>query len=130
MFPGKVTELGGAYAVIETPSGVIRARNARHNGNPQLSVGDDAYVFVRPESLKFSDGVNTDNRINATVKQHEFEGSFWQVFFDVEGAQRTIKLSMVNDGGTVGHDVGEHLQLAFSADSAVATPVGELADET
>jgi len=130
MFPGKVTELGGAYAVIETPSGVIRARNAMHNGNPQLSVGDDAYVFVRPESLKFSDGVNTDNRINATVKQHEFEGSFWQVFFDVEGAQRTIKLSMVNDGGTVGHDVGEHLQLAFSADSAVATPVGELADET
>jgi len=64
------------------------------------------------------------------VKQHEFEGSFWQVFFDVEGARRTVKLSMVNDGGDVGHDDGTEVQLGFSADKAVATPVGMLADET
>jgi hypothetical protein len=64
------------------------------------------------------------------VKGHEFEGSFWQVFFDVEGARRTVKLSMVNDGGDVGHDDNTEVQLGFSADKAVATPVGELADET
>ncbi len=130
MFPGKVTSLAESYAVVDTPSGSIRAINAKRNGSQQLSVGDDAYVFVRPESLKFTNGAEFDNKINASVKQHEFEGSFWQVFFDVEGNKRTVKLSMVNDGGTVGHNVGENLQLGFSADNAVATPVGELADET
>ncbi len=130
MFPGKVTEVTKTHATVDTLSGSIRARNAKHNGKSQLNVGDDAYVFVRPESLKFVNGSKHDNTINATVKQHEFEGSFWQVFFDVEGAKKTIKLSMVNDGGDVGHAVSDQVQLGFSADTAIATPAGELADET
>ncbi len=130
LFTGKVTEVSEGYAIVDTPSGSLRARSAKHNGEFQLGVGDDAYVFIRPESLKFVNGSTFDNQIQATVKQHEFEGSFWQVFFDVEGAKRTIKLSMVNDGGDVGHGVNTQVQLGFSADTAIATPAGELADET
>ncbi len=130
LFVGKVSELSEGYAIVDTPSGSLRARNAKKNGKGQLSVGDDAYVFIRPESLKFVNGSSFDNQVQATVKQHEFEGSFWQVFFDVDGAQRTVKLSMVNDGGEVGHGVNDQVQLGFSADKAVATPAGELADET
>lgn len=130
LFEGKVSGISEGYAIVDTPSGSLRARNAKHNGEYQLKVGDDAFVFIRPESLKFANGATHDNQINAKVRGHEFEGSFWQVFFDVEGARRTIKLSMVNDGGDVGHDDGTSAQLGFSADKAVATPVGILADET
>jgi spermidine/putrescine transport system ATP-binding protein len=130
LFEGKVTGISEGYAIVDTPAGSLRARSAKHNGEYQLSVGDDAFVFIRPESLKFVNGETHDNQIGARVKGHEFEGSFWQVFFDVEGARRTIKLSMVNDGGDVGHADGSEAQLGFSADKAVATPVGQLADET
>ena len=130
LFEGKVTEISEGYAIVDTPAGSLRARSAKHNGEYQLAVGDEAFVFIRPESLKFVNGATHDNQIKARVKQHEFEGSFWQVFFDVEGARRTVKLSMVNDGGDVGHAVDTEVQLGFSADKAVATPVGELADET
>ncbi len=130
MFEGKVTEVSEGYAIIDTPSGSLRARNAQHNGEYQLKPGDDAFMFIRPESLKFVNGTTYDNQISARVVQHEFEGSFWQVFFDVEGTRRTIKLSMVNDGGSVGHEKNTEAQLGFSADKAVATPAGMLADET
>ena len=127
LFSGKVSEVSEGYAIVDTPCGALRAKNAKRDGNYQLSRGDDAFVFVRPESLKFVNGSKPDNQFSATIKQHEFEGSFWQVFFDVEGATRTIKLSMVNDGHDVGHGDNESVQLGFSADKAVATPVGELA---
>ena len=130
LFVGTVSEVSEQYAIVDTPSGSIRARNAKRNGAYQLRVGDDAYVFVRPESLKFVNGAAFDNQISATIKQREFEGNFWKVFFDVKGAQRTFKLSMVNDGADVGHVVDEEVQLGFFADTAIATPVGELADET
>jgi spermidine/putrescine transport system ATP-binding protein len=130
LFEGKVSEISEGYAIVDTPVGSLRARNAKHNGQYQLGVGDDAYLFIRPESLKFVNGAAHDNQFGARVKGHEFEGSFWQVFFDVNGARRTIKLSMVNDGGDVGHEDGSDVQLGFSADKAVATPVGDLADET
>ena len=129
-FAGKVSEISEGYAIVDTPAGSLRARSAKHKGEYQLTVGDDAYVFIRPESLKFVNGTSYDNQIKAKVKQNEFEGSFWQVFFDVEGAPRTIKLSMVNDGGEVDHKVSDQVELGFSADQAVATPAGELADET
>ena len=130
LFTGKVSSVSEGYAIVDTPSGSLRARNAKRNGNYQLGVGDKAYVFIRPESLKFVNGASFDNQIKARVKQHEFEGSFWQVFFDVDGTQRTIQLSMVNDGNDVGHGIDSEVQLGFSADKAVATPAGELADET
>ena len=131
LFVGKVTEVSEGYVMVDTPSGRHRGRSAKHNGEYQLGVGDEAYVFVRPEALKFVKMAQSfENQVSAKIKQNEFEGSFWQVFFDVEGARRTIKLSMVNDGGSVGHDINTEVQLGFSADKAVATPAGMLADET
>ena len=130
LFTGTVTDTTDNYAIVDTPSGSLRARNAKRNGEYQLGAGDKAFVFVRPESLKFVNGATFDNQISAKVKQHEFEGSFWQVFFDVAGAQRTFKLSMVNDGTDVGHEINAEVKLGFSADTAIATLAGELADET
>lgn len=127
LFKGKVSEVSGDYAVVETTAGALRARTSK--GKERLGVGDEAYTFIRPESLKIANGGDFDNRIAAKIKQQEFEGSFWQVFFDVEGNDRDVKLSTVNDGSTLSHQVGDTIDLGFSADMAIATPAGELAAE-
>lgn len=128
-FSGKVTQVDSDYAVVETPSGSLRARNVKRDGQEQLRNGDDALVFVRPESFRFSDGQSFDNTLNATVERQEFEGNFWQVFLDVEGSPRTVSLSMVNDGSSVEHDVGAAVKIGCNADLAVALPAGALAAE-
>ena len=127
LFKGRVAELTEGYALVDTPLGRLRARMSQ--GKERLAAGDDAFVFVRPESLKFADSGEHDNRVRARVRQQEFEGSFWQVFFDVEGSDQAIKLSTVNDGSTLAHGVGDSIELGFGADMAIATPVGELAAE-
>ncbi len=129
LFEGKVSAMADGYAVVDTPSGSLRARAVKRNGSAQLNVGDDAHIFVRPESLKFVENESVDNQINAKIIQREFEGNFWQVFFDVEGSDRTIRLSMINDGADIDHQIDEQLKLGFSADTAVATPAGKLASD-
>lgn len=129
LFAGKVTEATNDYAIVDTPSGALRGRHIHRDGKPQLSVGDEAFIFVRPESLKFAADRTFDNRISANIHQQEFEGSFWQVFFNIPGSTKQIKLSMINDGRSVGHDLGEEVALGFNADLAVALPAGTLAAE-
>lgn len=129
LFAGEVSEVGEEFVVVKTPSGSLRARHGKRADAGQLAVGDDAFVFVRPESLKFANGESFDNRISAHIRQQEFEGNFWQVFCTVAGSSKQIKLSMINDGRTTGHDSGEEVTLGFDADLAVALPHGELAAE-
>ncbi len=128
-FSGKVTELIENYAMVETPSGLIRAVNGKRAGKMQLAVGDEAYVFVRPESLKFGESGTFDNTLSAKVTQEEFEGNFWHVFCDVEGSDKSIKLATINDGVALNHGTGETISLGFSADLGIALPKGELAAE-
>jgi spermidine/putrescine transport system ATP-binding protein len=129
IFEGKVSAMADGYAVVDTPSGSHRARAVKRNGQVQLKVGDSAHLFVRPESLKFAGNETFDNQLSAKIMQREFEGNFWQVFFDVEGSDRIIKLSTVNDGSEIKQQIGEQVKLGFSADTAIATPAGKLASD-
>ncbi len=129
LFTGKVSKVDDRYAVVDTASGSLRARHGKKNGEGQLKTGDSAYLFIRPESLKFDDEKRMDNQITAHVHQQEFEGNFWQVFFNIPGNEKRIKISMVNDGRSVGHDVGTEVTLGFNADLGVVLPAGDLAAE-
>ncbi len=129
LFHGTVSSADSYYAVVDSNIGMIRARNAHKNGQRQLKQGDKAHVFVRPESLHFSDDQTTENSFAATITQQEFEGSFWQIFFSVNGHDRPVKLSRVNDGRTIIQQTGQQTRLSFRADLAVATPEGPLAAE-
>ncbi len=129
LFRGRVTEASGDYAIVETNMGPMRARQSMRDGEVELKRNDDAFVFVRPESLKFANGTAFDNTIRARIHQQEFEGNFWQVFLDVAGSGNTIKMSMVNDGDALDHEPGADVTLGFSADLAVALPEGPLASE-
>jgi len=68
-----------------------------------------------------------ENRIDARIQRREFEGRFWQVFFDAGGGEQQLKLSMVNDGAAVARRPGQRVTLGFAAELAVATPAGPLA---
>lgn len=128
-FDGKVIDIDDNYLTVETTSGVIRGRNVRRHGRQQLFKGDDAFVFVRPESLKFTDRASFDNRVSSTVRQQEFEGNLWQVFLDIKGCSGSINLSMVNDGQSQIRQVGSEQNIGFNADHAVVLPAGPLAAE-
>ncbi len=126
-YSGKVEKVDADYAVVATESGSFRVRHGKRNGEGQLSVGDSAYVFVRPESIKFDDNAASENSFKAHVRHQEFEGNFWQVYFELPDNNKSIKLSMVNDGGSVGHDVGTEVSLGFEPDLGIALPEGALA---
>lgn len=126
VFKGKVASINAGVADVETNVGMI---HARVSGEKPLSAGDEAFVFMRPESLTFANGADADNLFEAEVQQQEFEGSFHQVFMRVDGSDKPIRMSMVNDGSALSHSSGDKVKLACSADLAVALPVGPLAAE-
>ncbi len=129
LFSGKVSELVDDYVVIDSNIGPVRARHAFRENNPQLAKGDEAYVFVRPESLTIVEKNGQENRFSATIRQQEFEGSFWQIFFAIDGSDKPVKLSQVNDGSLLRQHSGDTVTLGFLPDHAVATPKGALAAE-
>ena len=126
LFRGRVSEVSGDYAVVETNVGQLRARDTGDGGG--LEKGDDAFVFVRPESLKFANGTSQGgNTLQARIAQQEFEGNMWQVYLDVPQSDHKIAMSLVNDGQDIGHRTGADVTLQFSPDLAVALPEGPLA---
>jgi spermidine/putrescine transport system ATP-binding protein len=127
MFAGKVLEISGDQVALETELGVLRAKLGGTKVASPLQVDDDAYLFVRPESLKFAhnDG-EFDNVLPATVAQQEFEGNLWQVYLELAD-QRRLTMSTVNDGRDLGHATGTECRIGFRSELAVALPQGPLA---
>lgn len=123
-FKGSVVNVDGQYTTVATQHGEFRGRTSK---TAATRVGDEAFIFVRPESIKF--GTNLDNSLPATVVNQEFEGNFWQVFLDLEGDDKGLKMSTVNDGNFQHHRRGDRIQAGFGADLAVVLPTGPLATE-
>ena len=128
MFRGNVSEIGQGYAWVDTDQGRFRAKQSEAKKS-ELAVGDAAYVFIRPESLKFAVNGNLENRVKAAITQAEFEGNFWQVYFKLPGSEDTIKLSMINDGQAIENQIGSQVELEFEPNLAIALPEGPLASE-
>ena len=126
LFRGRVSEVSGDYAVVDSNAGPLKARMTSESGNA-LKKNDEAFVFVRPESLKFANGESHGNTLEARIAQQEFEGNLWQVYLDVPQSEKRIAMSVVNDGRQIGHETGADVRLEFSPDLAVALPEGPLA---
>jgi len=126
LFRGTVDSVGDGLATVMTGCGPVRARVGAGDA---LANGDTAFVFVRPESLKFADAGSFDNVIDASIHTEEFEGQFWQVFLSVAGSDKKVKMSMVNDGRDLKHEPGAKVKVGFAAELAVALPEGPLAAE-
>ena len=127
-FEGKVTDVSNDVATVDTLDGTFRVRRSPDE-NAHVNTGDDVYVFVRPESIQYTNGVQLDNQLEARIHQEEFEGQFWQVFLDTEGSNKRVKMSFVNDGEDRGHFKSQKVSIGFSTNLAVALPQGPLAAE-
>ena len=124
-FRGRVSAVANGQAVVGCHFGAIRGVN-----NQGLREGDEAFVFVRPESLRIVDSDDaTDNVIETEVIKEEFEGSFAHVFLKGETADKVIKMAVTNDGTQRSVGAGERVKLGFDVAKANALPFGELADE-
>ena len=123
-FRGKVTRTDAGHAVVSTQFGAMRGVN-----NQGLQEGDDAFVFIRPESLRLASGDETENVFESEVLKEEFEGSFVHLFLRGENPEKNIKLAIINDGHVPSMSPGQMIKVAFSADRGIALPYGELADE-
>ncbi len=123
-FRGRVSKADGGHAVIESHFGPLRGINEQG-----LNEGDDALIFVRPESLNLVNGEITDNAFECEVIKEEFEGSFVHLFLRGETADKHIKLAMINDGTTPAVSPGGRVKVGFNASRGIALPYGELADE-
>ncbi|WP_422366817.1 ABC transporter ATP-binding protein [Pelagibius sp.] len=123
-FVGRITAVDSNYAVVESTFGPLRGRNLSG-----LRTGDQAMLFVRPESLSYLNGGTVpENTIQSTVVNSEFEGSFFSVFLQGEGS-KSIVMSMTNSGDLPAFEQGAAATVGFQADRAVVLPVGEVADE-
>jgi spermidine/putrescine transport system ATP-binding protein len=128
-FFGKVKEISGTMAVVDTGAGSLRARLSQGGDGAKLQAGEEAIVFVRPEAVSFVNGADgLDNQVRARIVQEEFEGSFRHVVLEGSDGQ-TIKMSVINQGETLGHEVGSEQTVGFKADMAVALARGPLASE-
>lgn len=128
LFRGRVVGIDGDMADVESSVGKLVARMPPSAARP-LAVGDAVHVFQRPESLRFARGDEPANRIKATIVNQEFEGNFYQVYFEVAGNNKPIKMSMVNDGSASGRSRGDTVELVCDPKLSVALAEGPLAAE-
>jgi spermidine/putrescine transport system ATP-binding protein len=120
-FFGRVAGAANGSAVVETPLGRLRGRNAQ-----RLRDGDEAILFVRPERLGL-DEAGGENEIGTEIVDVAFEGNF--VSLRLAGAAgRDIMMSAVNNGAAM-PPPGSRVRVRFAAEDAVVLPKGELARE-
>ena len=124
-FSGTVIEITDGLACVQTECGLLRSRTS---SAAPLKKGDDAVVFVRPESIHFcgDDTRRDENSLVATLAHQEFEGHFWHLALKTESGH-DIRMSVMNDGRSEVHEIGASVPVGFSTQGAIALAPGELA---
>ena len=124
-FSGTVIEITDGLACVQTECGLLRSRTS---SAAPLKKGDDAVVFVRPESIHFcgDDTRRDENGLVATLAHQEFEGHFWHLALKTESGH-DIRMSVMNDGRSEVHEIGASVPVGFSTQGAIALAPGELA---
>jgi spermidine/putrescine transport system ATP-binding protein len=125
-FSGRVVSTAANEVLVETSSGPLNARIGTA-ARGTLKQGDDAMVFIRPESFRVANGAAAAaGRLSGTVSGEEFEGPIYHLFVGRDRG-RPIKVSLVNQGQAQSHAAGEEIVLAYDPAKAVALPKGKLA---
>lgn len=129
LFRGKVTDISEGIATIDSNrTGAMSARIST-GATGKLSEGDDAMLFIRPETFSISDTKSdSEIQIAADVHRSEFEGTKYNVY--LEGNEgKNIAVSITNHGEARLYDHGTKLHLNYDPRLAVVVPAGELASE-
>ncbi len=122
LFKGKIIEVSGDKATIETPYGRLSGKN------PQgLAVGSESFLFVRPEKTTVQTiEKQCENHIEVTYQRRDLEGAFVNLHF--ENGEDAFSVHQTNvDLGS--HGAGDKCVIGFDVDAGMILPAGELADE-
>jgi spermidine/putrescine transport system ATP-binding protein len=118
---GRIEDLQGAAARIATAEGAFIAPNPTG-----LNVGDEAFLFLRPERLHLlTRGQTAPNFISGTLVRRDLEGAFMTLVIDTGRARLTVQ--RVNGGGEV-LPTGP-LVLGFGETAGIILPMGETAND-
>lgn len=124
-FPGQLTALDGELAFIDTALGRMQGRN------PQgLGPGDDAILFVRPESVAFSGAPGThDNQLTVSLQRRDLEGAFvnLKMLAHHDTADLPISMHMTNTGAPQPVDADSRTTVGFACENAIILPKGPMA---
>jgi spermidine/putrescine transport system ATP-binding protein len=120
MLPGRVIQVAGGQAVLDTACGALRgvARGA-------LAPGDEAILFVRPERLRLANG-GAINVFETDALNKVFEGAALHVYLR-NPAGRDFCMAFANDGSAPAPACGTRQRVTFAPESAVVLPKGSLA---
>ena len=122
LFRGKVTARRDGQAQIATSFGPMTGLNPH-----QLEVGDEAFLFVRPERLRLErPAAAIYSTVASTVLGEIFEGVMVNLTL-ANPAGRPITLTMSNDGDVPRIDEGSPIEVHFAADNARVLPAAGLA---
>jgi spermidine/putrescine transport system ATP-binding protein len=121
-FAGRVLTVDDGFAVVDTGKGRLRGRNRRG-----LKVGDEAILFVRPESFKLTAG-GEDSTVAAPVLNVAFEGNMSHIF--LKGPSKNeITLTIGRDAAGHIPAQGETARVGFDPQAASVLPAGKLASD-
>ena len=121
-FLGTIVQADGQYAVTETSFGRLRGRNPHG-----LKQGTRAILFVRPESLRLTQGA-VDTTFTSTVKSVAFEGHMTHVFLEGAG-KKDITVTVGRNGGTNIPEQGNAAAVSYDAELGLILPDGKMARE-
>ena len=112
-FSGRVARIDKSVALIDTDIGQVSGLNMDN-----LSVGDAAIAFVRPERCRLSLTPDSGiNRVPCTIARVDYDGAFVRVILDSAG--ETHQVSLPNDGQLPDLKGGNPATLNFAEGAAI-----------
>ena len=121
-FSGKVLRADKEGAVVETPFGPLRGRNPKG-----VKAGDQAILFVRPESLKPGQHA-ADTTLTSQVNNVAFEGNVTHVYLKGAG-KKEITLTVGRHGAVKIPEQGKSTAIGYDAALGLVLPDGKMARE-
>jgi spermidine/putrescine transport system ATP-binding protein len=122
-FDATVSEVINEYAVVETSFGSLKGLNPQ-----QLSSGQSAIAFIRPEAISVVEGSSSlENIVKCTVENLSFEGPFATVFLKT-GQNQAFVMRQNNDGSTPFLEIGSEIEVSFGAGNTRLLAFGEVSD--
>jgi spermidine/putrescine transport system ATP-binding protein len=122
-FEGRVVAAENGHAVVESPIGRLRGRN-----RGDVSIGDPAVLFVRPEIFALGPG-REDGSLESEVLNVAFEGNTTHLFLRGPDPKKPIMVSVPRGAGAQIPEQGSRAAIRFNPDDALVLPAGSLARE-
>jgi spermidine/putrescine transport system ATP-binding protein len=121
-FPGRIVKADKSGAVVDTAFGRLRGCNPQN-----LKPGEQAILFVRPESLRLGKA-EKDVTITSTVLNVAFEGNATHIFLKGAG-KKDITLTVGRLESVKIPEQGVTASVSYDADLGLVLPEGRLARE-